>query len=1721
MTASRQVILGRFIRGLIAALAVGAAAMLASCGPKSPVGISDSAGQAASSVSIGGAVSGLGGTVVLAINGGETLSISTDGSFSFLNQVASGSSYNVSVSIQPVGQACTVANGVGTASASTTNVAVTCAARTFSVGGAVSGLTGTVVLRINGSNDLSLSTNGPFAFGVHLADRSSYSVTVLTQPAGQGCSVSNGTGTLAGANVADVSVSCAANTFSVGGAVSGLSGVLVLKNNGANNLTIVANGSFAFSAALANGSPYNVTVATQPAGQICTVSNRTGTVSGANVTSVSVTCTVRTFTVGGTVSGLAGTLVLQNNGTNNLSIAGSGGFTFSSALQAGSPYSITVATQPAGQTCTVANGAGTVSGANVTSVAVTCAVNTFSVGGTASGLTGALVLQLNGGNNLSVPASGPFTFNVPLADLSSYSVTVLTQPTGQSCSITGGTGTLAGSGVTNVSISCAANRFTVGGGISGLAGTLVLQDNGTDNLSIAANAAFTFSATLQTGSSYSVTVLTQPTGQVCTVANGAGTVSGAKITNVSVTCTARTFSIGGAVSGLAGTLVLQNNGANNLSIAGDGNFTFAAALQTGSSYSVTVASQPVGQTCTVANGAGTVSGAVVNSVNVTCAVNTFSVGGAVSGLAGTVVLRLNGGNDLAVSASGGFAFGVKLADLSSYGVTVLTQPTGQSCSVANGTGTLAGADVTNVGVSCAANRFAVGGTVSGLSGTLVLQDSGTDDLSIAGSGAFGFSTALQTGSPFSVTVLTQPAGQTCTVANGTGMVSGANVANVSVSCVVNTFTVGGTVAGLSGNLVLRNNGANNLSIAGDGNFVFPTALQPGSAYNVTVATQPAGQTCTVASGTGTVGGANVTSVAVTCTSNTFSVGGAVSGLTGTVVLQINGGNDLGVPASGPFTFNTSLTDFGSYSITVLAQPTGQSCSVANGSGTIAGANVTNVGVSCVANTFTVGGTISGLAGSVVLQLNGGSTLPLSANGTFLFPDAVSNNARYTVAMLTQPSGQTCTVANGAGTVSGANVTNVSVTCATNTFSVGGSVSGLSGTLVLQLNGGNNFSVSANGPFAFSVPLADRSVYSVTILSPPAGQGCSITGGTGTLAGTNVMSVGVSCAANTFTVGGAVSGLSGTLVLRNNGANDLTITGIGAFAFSAALQSGNSYSITVASQPAGQLCTVTNGAGTVGGANVTSVALTCATRTFSVGGTVSGLAGAVVLQLNGGSNLSIPASGPFTFSVPLADLSGYSVTVLTQPAGQGCSVANGTGTISGASITNVSVSCVANRFTVGGTVSGLAGTLVLQDNGTDNLAIVANAAFTFSTALQTGSSYSVTVQTQPVGQTCSVTNALGTVSGAKVTNVSVTCVVNTFTVGGTVSGLAGTLVLRNNGANNLSIAGDGNFTFTAALQTGSPYNVAVATQPAGQTCTVASGAGSVSGANVTSVSVSCAVNTFTVEGTVSGLSGTLVLRDNGANDLTITGSSGFTFTTALANGSAYNVTVASQPAGQTCTVSNGTGTVSGANVTGVGVACSANSAGTITYTANFSGTETPISENGAWQHNGLDWTLVAKAGGFAHGTQAGDGNYDDSYAYLSGFPADQSASATIVLNTSATDAESREVELLLRWSDSAHSATGYEINLHYLGAYAQIVRWNGLVGDFAIIGGVTNLPKPKTGDVMKATVVGNVITVFYNGTQIAQATDSTYATGNPGMGFFIRAPAANTDFGFSSFTASGL
>jgi len=417
----------------------------------------------------------------------------------------------------------------------------------------------------------------------------------------------------------------------------------------------------------------------------------------------------------------------------------------------------------------------------------------------------------------------------------------------------------------------------------------------------------------------------------------------------------------------------------------------------------------------------------------------FTVGGDVSGLASgaSIVLQNNGADDQTLSVDGSFTF-TQQSDGSSYDVTVATQPPGQTCAVTSGTGTLAGADVSGVSVSCADNSYTIGGQITGLiSGDpVVLQNNGGDNLTLTSDGAFTFSAPIPYTTAYSVTVLTQPSApsETCTVTNGAGKVPNSNVNNVAVVCALNSFTVGGSVSGLTpgGSIELQNNGADSQTLMSDGAFTF-TAQADGSTYSVTVSSQPEGQMCSVTSGGGTLAGLPVTNVAVSCVNNQYTVGGLLSGLVAgdTVVLQNNNGDDLRLTADGAFTFATKLGFQDAYAVTILSQSGGlsETCTLSNGSGTMGASSVDNVSIICALDSFTVGGSVSGLATgeSVVLQNNGVDSQTQSTDGNFVFSQQ-ADGASYSVAVSTQPVGQTCIVADGSGTLSGADVSSVSVSC---------------------------------------------------------------------------------------------------------------------------------------------------------------------------------------------------------------------------------------------------------------------------------------------------------------------------------------------------------------------------------------------------------------------------------------------------------------------------------------------------------------------------------------------------------------------------------------------------------------------------------------------------------------------------------------------------------------------
>jgi hypothetical protein len=197
----------------------------------------------------------------------------------------------------------------------------------------------------------------------------------------------------------------------------------------------------------------------------------------------------------------------------------------------------------------------------------------------------------------------------------------------------------------------------------------------------------------------------------------------------------------------------------------------------------------------------------------------------------------------------------------------------------------------------------------------------------------------------------------------------------------------------------------------------------------------------------------------------------------------------------------------------------------------------------------------------------------------------------------------------------------------------------------------------------------------------------------------------------------------------------------------------------------------------------------------------------------------------------------------------------------------------------------------------------------------------------------------------------------------------------------------------------------------------------------------------------------------------------------------------------------------------------------TYTTDFPATENPITEGGRWingKATGVDWSDVRTTNGMAIGTQTGSNGYDDSTAILTGiWGSNQTVQATVKI-VGSDSGTYEEVELRLRSAISAHRCTGYEINCSRQAnsPYIQIIRWNGALGDFTYVSKSDTTHHVKDGDVIKATIIGSTLTVYLNGTQIITGTDSTFTTGNPGIGFYLQSGSSNpANYGFSNFMAT--
>jgi len=373
--------------------------------------------------------------------------------------------------------------------------------------------------------------------------------------------------------------------------------------------------------------------------------------------------------------------------------------------------------------------------------------------------------------------------------------------------------------------------------------------------------------------------------------------------------------------------------------AGGTTLTFAPAapFAHGTTYTVTVWDSVQG------SGGERLASAFIFSFS-TSPVSSYSIGGDLSGLGASksLVLQNNDGDELTLNADGAFTFATPVAPNAAYKVTILTQPSGQTCEVQGGTGN-ATHTITSVTIVCS-DGIELSAAVSGLvGGTLVLTNnqSATALTSVTANGTVTFAGVFAPGAAYNVTVAIQPAGQNCIVMSGRGL-AGATPVSVAVACtsVVGTYLVQGTAHGLHGaGLVLRNNDGDDMAISPAANvlYIFLTRVATGLPYAVTIAAQPSGQTCAVKNGAGLMGSANVTTVEINCSQ---PIGVTVSRLLGSgLVLQNNAGDDLSIDVgNGTYAFAAPVAWGDGYDVTIVADPSSptQVCSVSGGNGTVGG-----------------------------------------------------------------------------------------------------------------------------------------------------------------------------------------------------------------------------------------------------------------------------------------------------------------------------------------------------------------------------------------------------------------------------------------------------------------------------------------------------------------------------------------------------------------------------------------------------------------------------------------------------------------------------------------------------------------------------------------------------------------------------------------------------------------
>ena len=521
-------------------------------------------------------IDGTSGELTVTLADGDTKMINTDGRYSFTTLLPNDMGFSIDIS-DPDDKSCTF---VDTNDIHTTGIidkddmvySITCTdVPNYSLGGTTAGITSTlvtlrtIVTRNNNTRsdvNVDVSANGDFTLATYLRELDDYSVTIVSQQGDETCSMSNGSGTAGVANISDIAITCTPNTvpvFNIGGRASNIEpnsqpGV-TLKVDGGNDLILTDsdtnNGRFTFGMLVPNGM-YTVTLEdpNSPT-QICNFANGRKstdvTIRDADDTTIAVNCVLQTFTISGSINGLASNSLIVTNSTNNeqASLVGNPAtsYTFATDVRDGS-YQLNIQDPSSpSQRCRFSNDRRNrtiiVAGDDVSTVTINCVTRQYDVLADVdmTTLTGTLGLELVVPNNpvvsldISNSSVSPVSFGVSYDDLSTYTVNIVSQPVGETCTFPGDllsdSDALSGFDATTRTISCTVlPTFTITGQVDGLIATdsISLQINNTTNDTAQASGDtpnYTFTNLLV--GDYTVSITPQPIDYDCNFPGSAAT----------------------------------------------------------------------------------------------------------------------------------------------------------------------------------------------------------------------------------------------------------------------------------------------------------------------------------------------------------------------------------------------------------------------------------------------------------------------------------------------------------------------------------------------------------------------------------------------------------------------------------------------------------------------------------------------------------------------------------------------------------------------------------------------------------------------------------------------------------------------------------------------------------------------------------------------------------------------------------------------------------------------------------------------------------------------------------------------------------------------------------------------------------------------------------------------------------------------------------------------